>query len=70
MSAFSHTDWTVICDGPGPCPQQYGPDSVVAAVLRKRAKRAGWAVNVPNPERGSRSRLDYCSKHKPAPREG
>lgn len=70
MSAQSHTEWEIVCDGPGPCPLQYGPEPVVAAVLRKRAKRAGWAVNVPNRDH-SRTRLDFCPSHrKPEPREG
>jgi hypothetical protein len=67
VSVFSHTDWTLICNGEDnghPCPLQFGPDSVVAGVLRGRAKRAGWAVSVPNPEPGNPARLDYCGRHK------
>ena len=71
MSTFSHTDWTVTCDGPGCLAQlrtdQIGGMNPTAADVRKSLKRRGWAVNVRQPSHdGLRERrLDFCPKHKP-----
>lgn len=57
MSTFSHTDWTVICNGAEddgrPCMEQGRTDTFdlhdgsSAADVRAILKRRGWAVNVP-----------------------
>lgn len=71
MSAFSHADWTVICDGVSDgqrCPEQARTDDYgveTAADVRRKLRDLGWLVNVPNPVRGSHiRRLDYCPQHK------
>ncbi len=72
MSAFSHTSWTVYCNGPG-CKEQCTDDGDVsrkatrADLRRYLARTRGWAVNVNPASRGDGE--DYCPKHKPEPRE-
>ena len=76
MSTITRTVSTVICDGTDngqPCSldsDSLGLAGGVAEQVRRRLERAGWAVGLPNPERGNSTRLDYCGRHKPAPREG
>lgn len=72
MSAISRTAATVVCDGTDngqTCPldsDTLGLSGGVAAMIRKRLKRAGWAVNLTNPEpRAEPRRLDYCGRHNP-----
>ena len=76
MSAFSHTDWTVICNGTNedgtPC-AAYGRtdeidrmDTTTARGVRRVLKRHGWLVGVPaEGTRRGRRRLDFCPDHKP-----
>ena len=78
MSAISHTDWTVICNGTRddgtPCGASGRTDEIdrsdvtTAAGVRRYLKRRGWTVNVRVPraagERKSR-RLDFCPDRKP-----
>jgi hypothetical protein len=75
VSAFSHTDWTVICNGTkedgSPCPLQlcsadFDLRDGTAAYVRKALKARGWLVSVHGPADGSRrvQRLDYCPGHK------
>lgn len=77
MSTISRSASVVVCDGTDsgqPCPldsDTLGLSGGVATTIRKRLKRAGWAVNLTNPEpRGEPRRLDYCDRHKSAPRGG
>lgn len=76
MSTFSHTDWTVICNGKlddgSPCPA-YGRTDVTggetAGQVRAILKKQGSAIAVPDPSRnpgdGWRKRtLDFCPDHK------
>jgi hypothetical protein len=75
MSTFSHTDWTVICNGTTdgwPCGKSERTDALdlrdgsTAADVRRVLKRRGWAVNVPNPDQDALlRRLDFCPDHKP-----
>jgi hypothetical protein len=74
MTTFSHTSWTVFCngtDGDGrPCVDSGNSDNLdlrdgTAAMVRSLLKRAGWLVNVPNPDPSDPyRRLDYCPRHK------
>lgn len=77
MSTISRSASVVVCDGTDggqPCPldsDTLGLSGGVATTIRKRLRRAGWAVNLTNPEpRGWPRRLDLCPAHKPAPKEG
>ena len=67
MSAFSHTSWTVYCNGPG-CKNQITDDGsadrkVTRAGLRRHLARRGWTVNVDASSRGRGQ--DFCPDHKP-----
>lgn len=75
MSAFSHTDWTVTCNGLDGkdygkrCQAQGRTDLLVGAItaadVRRHLKRLGWAVNVPVQDVSSAvRRLDFCPEHK------
>ena len=72
MSAFSHTSWTIMCNGETDgmqCGASLNSDELdrmdaVAADVRKRLKSRGWQVNV-KPANGYPRRLDYCPDHKP-----
>lgn len=60
MSAWSHTSWTVHCDGPGCHRQVTGEDEARAKVRKTLAKR-GWKVGIgAGPIRG---REDFCPEH-------
>jgi hypothetical protein len=76
VSAFSHTDWTVICDHPD-CGRQLngadldsGPDSPTTADIRKILRRQGWQTSARAPDDGYGAkynrRLDFCPDHKTA----
>lgn len=65
MSAFSHTDWTVVCDHGG-CANSLRTDELelrdgTAGDVRRHLKRHGWAVAVPT---GRERRADFCPEHK------
>ena len=70
MSAFSHTSWTVYCNGPG-CKEQCtddgigGRDATRAGLRKYLARTRGWTVNVDAAKRGDGD--DFCPVHKPAP---
>jgi hypothetical protein len=74
VSAFSHTDWFVICNGTGddgsPCPHQLttadlglGDGHCTAANVRMVLRKRGWLVSV-RPGNGYPRRLDFCPAHK------
>lgn len=68
MSAFSHTSWTVYCNGPD-CKEQCTDEGNVsrqatrAGLRRYLARTRGWTVNVDESSRGDGK--DFCPKHKP-----
>lgn len=70
MSTFSHTDWTVICNGTNedgsPCPLQWNTGSDggdTAGDARRWLKKRGWLVSV-RPANGYPRRMDFCPAHK------
>lgn len=73
MSAFSHTDWTVTCNGTSedglPCMAQWNTGTeggITAKDARTQLKKRGWLVNVPAVDKSNNvRRLDYCPKHRP-----
>jgi hypothetical protein len=72
VSAFSHTDWTVMCNGVAEdgasCGMSERTDTIggdTATEVRHRLKRRGWTVNVPSQDDSRVRRLDYCPDHKP-----
>jgi hypothetical protein len=72
VSAFSHTSWTVICNGSdegAACMDQANTDTMglrdaTARYVRRVLKHQGWAVAIRDAD-GSRQRLDFCPRHKP-----
>jgi hypothetical protein len=74
MSAISHTDATVFCNGSDDgqaCGSQLRTDDLAlrdgtaADVRRELRLHHGWMVDIGSRD-GSRQRLDYCPRHKPA----
>lgn len=71
MSAFSHTDWTVLCDHPDCLRCLRSSDfmqDVDTAWIRRALKQQGWTVAIRQSQAdGSQreKRLDYCPDHKP-----
>ena len=76
MSAFSHTDWTVICNGTyddgtacmasGRTDEIDRNDVTTARDVRRILKARGWLVNVPVKDGTGRvRRLDFCPHHNP-----
>ncbi len=76
MSTVSHTVWTVYCNGiedGNACMAQLRTDElelrdgIAADVRRELREHEGWMVDVTSRD-GSRRRLDYCPRHRPATR--
>lgn len=80
MSAISHTDWTILCNGTNtdgtPCVASGRTDEIdrydvrTARDVRRILKHRGWLVNVPAKDGTRRGqRLDFCPDQKPTPED-